>query len=144
MPDAAVRDRGVGAVEVFERARPSGGRVGARGFRVGTPAPWRRRAPVDPAVRSVLREPAGDGGADVLVDVLGLLVLPQPVVAGKLRHGTVWINDFHPYLPQAEWGGMKQSGVGRELGHDGLGEDQETKHVYQTVRPAVTGWFAQH
>lgn len=65
-------------------------------------------------------------------------------VAGKLRHGTVWINDFHPYLPQAEWGGMKQSGVGRELGHDGLGEYQETKHVYQNVRPAVTGWFAQH
>ncbi|MDO4919316.1 aldehyde dehydrogenase family protein [Kocuria sp.] len=65
-------------------------------------------------------------------------------VAGKLRHGTVWINDFHPYLPQAEWGGMKQSGVGRELGHDGLGEYQETKHVYQNIRPAVTGWFAQH
>ncbi len=65
-------------------------------------------------------------------------------VAAKLRHGTVWINDFHPYLPQAEWGGMKQSGVGRELGHDGLGEYQETKHVYQNVRPAVTGWFAQH
>ncbi|HAG62802.1 MAG TPA: betaine-aldehyde dehydrogenase, partial [Kocuria sp.] len=65
-------------------------------------------------------------------------------VAAKLRHGTVWINDFHPYLPQAEWGGMKQSGVGRELGRDGLGEYQETKHVYQNVRPAVTGWFAQH
>ena len=31
-------------------------------------------------------------------------------VAGRLRHGTVWINDFHPYLPQAEWGGFGKSG----------------------------------
>jgi len=65
-------------------------------------------------------------------------------VAGKLRHGTVWINDFGPYLPQAEWGGMKQSGVGRELGFHGLAEYQETKHIYQNTRPAVTGWFAEH
>lgn len=64
-------------------------------------------------------------------------------VAGKLRHGTVWINDFGPYLPQAEWGGMKHSGVGRELGFHGLAEYQETKHIYQNTRPAVTGWFAK-
>ncbi|CAB0713471.1 aldehyde dehydrogenase family protein [Corynebacterium diphtheriae] len=63
-------------------------------------------------------------------------------VARKLRHGTIWINDFHPYLPQAEWGGMKQSGNGRELGPTGLAEYQEHKHVYQNIAPAVTGWFA--
>lgn len=63
-------------------------------------------------------------------------------VASRLRHGTVWINDFHPYLPQAEWGGFKQSGIGRELGADGLAEYQETKHVYHNTAPAVTGWFA--
>jgi acyl-CoA reductase-like NAD-dependent aldehyde dehydrogenase len=33
-----------------------------------------------------------------------------------LRLGTVWINDYHPYVPQAEWGGFKQFGFGRELG----------------------------
>ena len=37
-------------------------------------------------------------------------------VAGALRLGTVWINDYHPYVPQAEWGGFGQSGNGRELG----------------------------
>jgi betaine-aldehyde dehydrogenase len=37
-------------------------------------------------------------------------------VARRLRHGTIWINDYHPYAPQAEWGGFKQSGIGRELG----------------------------
>ena len=62
-------------------------------------------------------------------------------VAGRLRHGTIWINDFHPYLPQAEWGGFGQSGVGRELGPTGLAEYQEAKHIYQNTRPQVTGWF---
>jgi betaine-aldehyde dehydrogenase len=65
-------------------------------------------------------------------------------MARALRHGTVWINDFHPYLPQAEWGGFKQSGSGRELGPTGLAEYQEAKHIYQNLNPAVTGWFPQH
>ncbi|WP_344679015.1 aldehyde dehydrogenase family protein [Saccharopolyspora taberi] len=62
-------------------------------------------------------------------------------VANRLRHGTIWINDFHPYLPQAEWGGFKQSGIGRELGRAGLGEYQEAKHVYQNLRPGPQNWF---
>ncbi|QKW09140.1 aldehyde dehydrogenase family protein [Streptomyces sp. NA04227] len=62
-------------------------------------------------------------------------------VANALRHGTVWINDFHPYLPQAEWGGFGRSGVGRELGPTGLHEYQETKHIYQNLDPAPSGWF---
>jgi betaine-aldehyde dehydrogenase len=62
-------------------------------------------------------------------------------VAEALRHGTVWINDYHPYLPQAEWGGMKQSGIGRELGVTGLLEYMEIKHVYRTLEPAPPGWF---
>ncbi|MFR9674198.1 aldehyde dehydrogenase family protein [Streptomyces sp. TR06-5] len=62
-------------------------------------------------------------------------------VAGRLRHGTVWINDFHPYVPQAEWGGFGRSGIGRELGPAGLREYQETKHIYQNLAPAPSGWF---
>ncbi|SNT55402.1 betaine-aldehyde dehydrogenase [Streptosporangium subroseum] len=62
-------------------------------------------------------------------------------VAKRLRHGTVWINDYHPYVPQAEWGGFKQSGVGRELGPTGLGEYREIKHVWQNVRPQPQRWF---
>jgi len=62
-------------------------------------------------------------------------------VATRLRTGTVWINDFHPYVPQAEWGGYKQSGVGRELGNAGLDEYRETKHVWHNIRPAPQGWF---
>ncbi|MGV9450649.1 aldehyde dehydrogenase family protein [Streptomyces sp. NPDC003635] len=63
-------------------------------------------------------------------------------VAGRLRHGTVWINDFHPYLPQAEWGGFGKSGVGRELGPSGLAEYRESKHVYQNLAPKPVRWFA--
>ncbi|GAB3957888.1 aldehyde dehydrogenase family protein [Streptomyces sparsus] len=63
-------------------------------------------------------------------------------VAGRLRHGTIWINDFHPYLPQAEWGGFGKSGVGRELGPSGLDEYRETKHVYENLRPSPVRWFA--
>jgi betaine-aldehyde dehydrogenase len=64
-------------------------------------------------------------------------------VAGRLRHGTIWINDYHPYVPQAEWGGFKQSGFGRELGHAGLAEYRETKHIWQNTRPAAQRWFSR-
>lgn len=62
-------------------------------------------------------------------------------VASRLRAGTVWINDFHPYVPQAEWGGMKQSGFGRELGPAGLAEYQEAKHVWRNLAPVAQRWF---
>ncbi len=62
-------------------------------------------------------------------------------VAARLRMGTVWINDYHPYVPQAEWGGYKQSGVGRELGPAGLDEYRETKHVWHNIAPAPQKWF---
>ncbi|MFI7358899.1 aldehyde dehydrogenase family protein [Streptomyces avidinii] len=63
-------------------------------------------------------------------------------VAGRLRHGTVWINDFHPYLPQAEWGGFGKSGIGRELGPSGLAEYREAKHIYQNLAPRPVRWFS--
>jgi betaine-aldehyde dehydrogenase len=62
-------------------------------------------------------------------------------VAGRLQHGTVWINDYHPYVPQAEWGGYKQSGIGRELGPTGLDEYRQTKHIWQNTRPRPQRWF---
>ncbi|MDT7656858.1 MAG: betaine-aldehyde dehydrogenase, partial [Pseudonocardiales bacterium] len=62
-------------------------------------------------------------------------------VAGALRHGTVWINDYHPYVPQAEWGGFKRSGNGRELGPTGLAEYREAKHIWQNTAPTPLRWF---
>ncbi|MEU0034844.1 aldehyde dehydrogenase family protein [Streptomyces sp. NPDC006333] len=63
-------------------------------------------------------------------------------VAARLRLGTVWINDYHPYVPQAEWGGFKQSGFGRELGPAGLAEYREAKHIWRNTDPSPQGWFA--
>ncbi|MEU1624801.1 aldehyde dehydrogenase family protein [Streptomyces sp. NPDC020096] len=62
-------------------------------------------------------------------------------VARRLRHGTVWINDYHPYVPQAEWGGFGHSGVGRELGPTGLEEYREPKHIWQNIAPRPQHWF---
>ena len=62
-------------------------------------------------------------------------------VAGALRHGTVWINDYHPYVPQAEWGGFGQSGNGRELGPTGLAEYREIKHIWHNIAPSPQYWF---
>ena len=63
-------------------------------------------------------------------------------VAAALRHGTIWINDYGPYRPEAEWGGFKQSGFGRELGVAGLHEYFEPKHVWRNTTPGRSGWFA--
>lgn len=63
-------------------------------------------------------------------------------VAARMRMGTVWINDYHPYVPQAEWGGYKQSGVGRELGLAGLDEYRESKHIWHNINPAPQRWFS--
>jgi aldehyde dehydrogenase (NAD+) len=49
-------------------------------------------------------------------------------VADQLEAGTVMINDFH-YEPNAPFGGVKQSGVGRELGVYGIESYLEPKAV---------------
>jgi len=62
-------------------------------------------------------------------------------VVKQLRMGTVWINDYHPTLTQAPWGGYKQSGIGRELGHEGVAEFTEVKHIYTNTNPKPYNWF---
>ncbi len=62
-------------------------------------------------------------------------------VSKGLRFGTVWVNDFNVYFTQAPWGGFKQSGIGRELGRQGLEEYTETKHIFQNNNTEPLGWF---
>ncbi|MGZ5352611.1 MAG: aldehyde dehydrogenase family protein [Actinomycetota bacterium] len=50
--------------------------------------------------------------------------------AQALRAGIVWINDTQPAPTEMPWGGYKQSGVGRELGRDGVEDFLERKSVY--------------
>lgn len=37
-------------------------------------------------------------------------------VAAQLQSGLVWINTHHRNDPSSPWGGMKESGIGRENG----------------------------
>ncbi|MDQ0246245.1 betaine-aldehyde dehydrogenase [Bacillus fengqiuensis] len=50
-------------------------------------------------------------------------------VAKKVEAGTVWINTYNKNYPQAEFGGYKESGIGRTRGIEGLLEYTETKHI---------------
>lgn len=62
-------------------------------------------------------------------------------IARRLRHGTVWVNTYGAYTPQAEWGGYGMSGNGRELGSKGLDEYVETKHLWSETKPGMMDWF---
>lgn len=62
-------------------------------------------------------------------------------VSGALRFGTVWVNSFNVYFASAPWGGYKQSGIGRELGRQGLEEYTEVKHICRSLSPEPLGWF---
>ncbi|QQK78258.1 NAD-dependent succinate-semialdehyde dehydrogenase [Salicibibacter cibarius] len=50
-------------------------------------------------------------------------------VSEELEYGIVGVNDGLPSVPQAPFGGMKESGLGREGGHHGIGEYLEVKYI---------------
>lgn len=51
-------------------------------------------------------------------------------VSEELEFGLIGINDWFPSTPEAPFGGMKQSGLGRESGSEGILEYVETKTRY--------------
>ncbi|WP_028932677.1 phenylacetaldehyde dehydrogenase StyD [Pseudonocardia spinosispora] len=51
------------------------------------------------------------------------------VLAGKVRAGAVWVNGWAAINPALPWGGMKTSGIGRELGWSGILANTEEKAV---------------
>jgi betaine-aldehyde dehydrogenase len=59
----------------------------------------------------------------------------------ELRAGTVWINDPLTDNDAGPFGGFKQSGVGRELGREGLEAFQETKHVHMETEIERKEWW---
>jgi phenylacetaldehyde dehydrogenase len=50
-------------------------------------------------------------------------------IASQLRAGTVWINCYNVFDPAMPFGGYKQSGWGREMGHEVLNLYTEVKSV---------------
>lgn len=55
-------------------------------------------------------------------------------LAEGLESGIIGINDPVPATPQCPFGGMKESGLGRELGHEGLEAYLETKYISMKLR----------
>jgi succinate-semialdehyde dehydrogenase / glutarate-semialdehyde dehydrogenase len=51
------------------------------------------------------------------------------LISEQLEYGIVGLNDGIPSTPQAPFGGFKQSGLGREGGHQGMDEYLEVKYI---------------
>jgi betaine-aldehyde dehydrogenase len=62
-------------------------------------------------------------------------------VSEALRAGIVWVNCSQPTFTQAPWGGMKRSGIGRELGLWGLENYLEVKQVTSYESDQPWGWY---
>ena len=54
-------------------------------------------------------------------------------VAARLEVGTAWVNNHIDVRPDIPFGGAKQSGVGVELGQDGLEEYTQATVIYATA-----------
>jgi betaine-aldehyde dehydrogenase len=61
-------------------------------------------------------------------------------VARAFRAGVVWVNCSQPAFVQAPWGGMKRSGLGRELGPWGLDAFLELKQIC-SYKGKHWGWY---
>ncbi len=59
----------------------------------------------------------------------------------ELKAGTVWFNDPLTDNDAGPFGGFKQSGLGRELGREGLEAFHETKHVHIETEIEAKDWW---
>src|SRR5260370_13920655 len=60
-------------------------------------------------------------------------------MAEGIEAGIIGLNDPVPATPQCPFGGMKESGLRRELGHEGLEAYLETKYVSIKLRDRMIG-----
>lgn len=51
------------------------------------------------------------------------------VFAKRMRHGSIWINSWGLFAPQLPYGGLKMSGLSRDLGYDSLNEYLVNKSI---------------
>jgi betaine-aldehyde dehydrogenase len=62
-------------------------------------------------------------------------------VAGALHAGMVWINSYKRVNPGSPFGGVGQSGYGREMGFDAMREYTQVKSVWVNVDAQVPPWY---
>ncbi len=61
--------------------------------------------------------------------------------AREVKAGYLWINTYGGIVPQTPYGGLKQSGFGKELGMEGLENYLETKTVNIFTGGAAPKWY---
>ncbi len=62
-------------------------------------------------------------------------------VAKAVKAGYIWVNTYGGIIPETPYGGMKQSGIGKELGSEGLDHYLETKTVNVFLGEKVPKWY---
>jgi len=62
-------------------------------------------------------------------------------VAARLRAGMVWINSYKRVNPGSPFGGVGQSGYGREMGFEAMHEYTEAHSVWVNVDAPVPRWY---
>lgn len=63
------------------------------------------------------------------------------MAANKLASGTTWINSFHEPQIDLPFGGLKESGLGKEMSIEGLESFLETKSVVVNSRGKKRAWL---
>jgi len=61
--------------------------------------------------------------------------------ARELRAGMVWINSYKRVNPGSPFGGVGQSGYGREMGFDAMREYTQVKSVWVNVDAQIPPWY---
>ena len=84
---------------------------------------------------------ANDSRFGLAAAVMSKDVIRAERVAEAFRAGIVWVNCSQPTFVEAPWGGYKQSGIGRELGHWGLSNYLETKQITRFNGNEPWGWY---
>lgn len=64
-------------------------------------------------------------------------------VSQALRCGIVWLNCSQPCFAQAPWGGLRDSGYGRDLGPDALKKYSNAKQVTSYTSEDIWDWYMQ-
>jgi acyl-CoA reductase-like NAD-dependent aldehyde dehydrogenase len=62
-------------------------------------------------------------------------------VAKAVKAGYLWINTYGGIIPETPYGGFKQSGIGKELGTEGLDMYLETKAVNIYLGDKIPRWY---
>jgi acyl-CoA reductase-like NAD-dependent aldehyde dehydrogenase len=64
-------------------------------------------------------------------------------VASAVRCGIVWINDHHRLDPASPWGGVGDSGVGRECGSESFDDHFSVKSVMVATSDQPFDWYRE-